>query len=683
MSSRRPKILGQLLVDHEGVAPEAVEAALASDRRPRERIGEALVRLGETTPDAVVRVLGVQLGLDVAGERLESRADALRAVHPDLGRLHRLVPLEISGRTIRVAMADPLDLAAIDDVQFQTGRRVEPVVATAAAVDEAIARCFGPRPDGEAGHDWAGAVDRDGEAGDGRSNGEAGVRHGGGRGSERHHGGVPLGSRGRGGALGSHCGASASARRVASTEPRSTEPRSTEPRATDTDDFSTLVEALPDVLRTPSRVTAGDGVDPELEEATRRAPVVRLVDRILRSAIDDGASDIHVEETGTDVRVRLRIDGRLRQTLDLPAGARRAILSRIKVVAGMDIAVRRRAQDGRLSLPHDGRRLTLRVSTLPVNGGEKAVVRILDPRATPRDMSGLGMASADLAQLRRLLGRGEGVLLAAGPTGSGKSTTLFAALSEVDRDIRNVVTLEDPVEYRLPGASQIQVDRRAGLGFAEALRAILRQDPDVVMIGEIRDRETAEIAMAAAVTGHLVLSTIHTTDAPGAVTRLLHMGVPPFLVAGGLSGVVAQRLVRRSCDECRARGCPRCHDGLRGRTGVYQVLTVSDAIRDEISGGGSSARLRRLAAEAGMTTLASDARRAVAAGLTTPHEVTGILDTAATAGVPCSECSAPVPFGALACPRCGKRRRRQCACGKPAERGWRYCPWCLRPLRTR
>jgi general secretion pathway protein E len=292
------------------------------------------------------------------------------------------------------------------------------------------------------------------------------------------------------------------------------------------------------------------------------------------------------------------------------------------------------------------------------------------------------MASEDLAALRRMLARGEGVVLSAGPTGSGKSTTLFAALSELDRDTRNVVTLEDPVEYRLPGASQIQVDRRAGLGFAEALRAVLRQDPDVVMIGEIRDRETAEIAMAAAVTGHLVLSTIHTTDAPGALTRLLNMGVPPFLVAGGLAGVVAQRLVRRLCASCRGRGCETCASGYRGRTGVYQVLPLTDALRDEVSGGGSSARIRRLAREAGMRTLDSDARRAVASGLTSPHEIARFLHAAEGSTVPCRECGAAVPLGALACPSCGLQRARRCACGEALERGWRYCPWCVRPARA-
>jgi type II secretory ATPase GspE/PulE/Tfp pilus assembly ATPase PilB-like protein len=316
---------------------------------------------------------------------------------------------------------------------------------------------------------------------------------------------------------------------------------------------------------------------------------------------------------------------------------------------------------------------------LPVNGGEKAVVRILDSDTAPRNLSALGLSEEDLRSLRRLLARGEGVILAAGPTGSGKSTTLFGALSELDRDILNVVTLEDPVEYSLPGANQIQVDRRAGLGFADALRAILRQDPDVIMVGEIRDRETAEIAMAAAVTGHLVLSTIHTTDAPGAVTRLLNMGVPPFLVAGGLSGVVAQRLVRKRCLLCHGRGCDECNDGYRGRTGVYQVLMLSDELRDEISTGGSSAKLRRLAREAGMNALASDAQRVVASGLTTPHEAARLIHAAADASIPCGACGGGVPVGALACPTCGQKHGVRCTCGGKLERGWRYCPRCIRP----
>ncbi|MGE0159585.1 MAG: ATPase, T2SS/T4P/T4SS family [Gemmatimonadales bacterium] len=581
----RPKILGQLLVEAGCLTSTTLDDVLALPRERSERIGEALVRCGHATAEDVARALGIQLGLPYMPPPLVAEREALDLVRAELVRAHAILPLSATAKALTAAMADPLDLAAVDDLQFQSGRRVQVVVASPDAIADGI---------------------------------------------EAHFGGS----------------------------------------------FVELVEALPEELR--AKPDAGDERE-ALERATRRAPVVRLVDRILRDAIDSGASDIHVEETGEDVRIRLRVDGVLRQTLDLPAASRRAVLSRIKVIAGMDISVRRRAQDGRIAFEHGGRRLTLRVSTLPVNGGEKAVVRILDSDAAPRSLDGLGMAAEDLSGLRRLLARGEGVVLSAGPTGSGKSTTLFAALSELDRETRNVVTLEDPVEYRLPGASQIQVDRRAGLGFAEALRAVLRQDPDVVMIGEIRDRETAEIAMTAAVTGHLVLSTIHTTDAPGAVTRLLNMGVPPFLVAGGLAGVVAQRLVRRICSACRGRGCDGCIAGYRGRTGVFQVLTLTDALRDEVSGGGSSARVRRLAREAGMGTLDSDARRAVASGLTTPHEIGRLLHAAEGTSVPCRHCQAAVPLGALACPDCGRPRLRRCGCGEVLERSWRYCPWCLRP----
>jgi len=589
----RARILGQLLVEQEGVDPDALSAAMGPARHAGERIGDTLVRMGAVSRTAVARCLARQLDIPFHPGPLETDPEATGAVQEALARTHGIVPLGLHGRALRLAMADPLNVAAIDDVQFQTGRRIEPVVTTPDAISHALDRVY---------------------------------------------------------------------------------------RDPGTDNRESL-EALALRLPSPPGFPTSGGTRPEraLEEATRRAPVVRLVESMLRRAIDDRASDIHVEETGDDVRVRFRIDGRLRQAVDLPASVRRTVLSRIKVVAGMDISVRRRAQDGSLVFRHGGRPLTLRVSTLPVNGGEKAVVRILDASSVPTDLGDLGMSSDVLAQFRSLLRREEGVVLAAGPTGSGKSTTLFAALSELDRETRNVVTLEDPVEYRLPGASQIRVDRRAGLGFAAALRAVLRQDPDVVMVGEIRDRETAEIAMSAAVTGHLVLSTIHTTDAPGAVTRLLHMGVPPFLVAGGLTGVVAQRLVRRCCATCRGQGCDACGDGLHGRTGIYQILSVSDEMRDEISRGGSSARLRRMAADAGMRSLDSDARRAVAAGLTTPHEVSRFLHVASTAGAPCTACGNSVPFGAAGCPGCGRPRGRACRCGRSVERGWRYCPWCLRP----
>jgi len=619
--TERPRNLGALLTEDAGLDPAALDSALTADRHDGERVGQTLVRLGLVSEEQVARALARQLGLVYRAGPLQPADDALGMVNLELCRRHGMVPLTARPRRITIAMHDPLDLRAIDDLQFQTGRHAYPVITTRSAVEACLA---GVQEGDEA--DPSDLADPEG----------------------------------------------GSLRVVVSSDRKCDELPGP--------DLADLVAALPHQLRTsrPGNESIADA-----ERDAQRAPVVRLVDGIIQQAIQERASDIHIEETGSEVRVRNRVDGVLRSTIDLPAGARRAVLSRLKVMAGMDISVRRRAQDGRVTFEQGSRPLTLRVNTLPTSAGEKAVVRILDGDAAPADLSGLGMAARDLRRLRALLECGEGVVLAAGPTGSGKSTTLFAALSEVDRERKNVITVEDPVEYRLAGASQIHVDRRAGLDFADALRAILRQDPDVVMVGEIRDRETAEIAMAAAVTGHLVLSTIHATDAPGAVIRLLHMGVPPFLVAGGLAGVIAQRLVRRSCSACRGSGCPQCNGGLSGRTGVYQVLTVTDVMRDEISAGGSSARLRRLAIDAGMATLASDAQRAVAEGLTSPHEIGRILRSFSSAGRPCAACDHLVPYGARGCPGCGRPVARFCRCGSAVEPGWRYCPTCVRPVTGR
>lgn len=414
-----------------------------------------------------------------------------------------------------------------------------------------------------------------------------------------------------------------------------------------------------------------------------------LLDDLLDQAVRAGASDLHVEPDASGLTVRARVDGVLRRLGRMENSLARPLLSRLKVMAGMDIAVRRRPQDGGFRLTRGERSLSVRASTLPVENGEKAVLRILDPAAVPSSLDGLGLGSSDLKRLREVLKVGRGVLLAAGPTGSGKSSTLFGALGELDRAGLNVVTLEDPIEYRVEGVNQVQVHPRAGLTFPAALRAVLRQDPDVVMVGEIRDRETAEIAMAAAVTGHLVLSTVHTTDAPGAVTRLLHMGVPRHLVAGGLAGVVAQRLLRTVCSACRGHGrdpidqtpCTGCHDGVQGRTGVFEVLTVTEAIRDRIMTGAATGEIRRQARRQGMGSMADDARRKVAEARTTPHEVARVLHRPAGAAPPCSHCSSPVPDDAMACPGCGLPPAGRCPCGTHLQPQWRHCPDCGRRRR--
>jgi len=422
--------------------------------------------------------------------------------------------------------------------------------------------------------------------------------------------------------------------------------------------------------------------DRTLRAAAAAAPVVRLVDHILQQAAALGASDIHLEPFAGRVRIRYRIDGVLRHSLTLPGSGLASITSRIKVMSGMDISVKRRPQDGGLTVEHAAGSLRIRVSALPVAGGEKIVLRLLDPLQVPRNLDALGLSERDASLLRRLGRAGQGVILAAGPTGSGKSSSLFAALAELNQEGLNVVTLEDPMEYRLAGINQVQVSPLTGLTFPVGLRAILRQDPDVVMVGEIRDRETAEIAMGAAVTGHLVLSTIHATDAPGAITRLLHMGVPPHLVAGGLSGVVAQRLVRTFCRFCLGRSpeaCTRCSDGYSGRTRVFQVLAMNDAIRDQIMRGASTSDLGRLASESGMAPLTKDVSRKVAEGLTSPHEAARVIQSDVGSVTPCPDCGGEVPWDALGCPHCGRVTRRLCACGAVVRRRWRFCAACLRP----
>ena len=582
----RPAILGRLLLDRGAVTAKALASALDEQRESGRRLGEILVDKGLADGELVARALAEQLGLAYATPPIDSEPSARALVRPALARDRRVPPLSAAAKSLRLAMVDPLDLRTVDDVRFQTGRRVVPVVASAPAVERGLARAYG-------------------------------------------------------------------------------------------EELAQLIDALPPRTDSASVGPALEGI----EEASRSAPVVQLVDHILRTAVDERASDIHIEERAGDVRVRFRIDGLLQEVLELPPGARRAMLSRIKVMAGMDISIRRRPQDGSLPFERDGRHLTLRVSTLPVEEGEKGVVRILDPRETPPDLAALGLAGEDLKRVRALLGGNQGILLAAGPTGSGKSSTLHSALHAVDRKRLNVVTLEDPVEWRIAGVNHVQVRPRAGLTFPVALRAVLKQDPDVVMVGEIRDRETSAIAMSAAVTGHLVLSTIHTVAAPGAVTRLLNMGVPPYLIAGGLAGVVAQRLVRHLCASCQGReagGCGRCAEGYRGRTGVFQVLVMTDALRDEVVRGASTSRLRHLAREAGMNTLAQDALRKVAEKLTTPHEMARVLQTEPGSALPCPGCGGPCPPEAVGCPWCGRPRTQRWRFGVSLEPLWRFCPACLR-----
>ncbi|MEJ2679121.1 MAG: ATPase, T2SS/T4P/T4SS family, partial [Gemmatimonadota bacterium] len=599
-----------LLVDAGATDDAELAAALDEQRRTRERLGAILERRG-ADPEQIARALAMQLRLPYAEPPLRPAPDALALVPRAQALRLRVVPLDARERRLAVAMADPLDVSGIDDLQFQTGRRVEPHVALATAIDLALLDAYGD------------------------------------------------------------------------------------------DAVASLLTRLP----APSAAREGEKDAGEDVGALRRAseagPVVALVDHVLTRAVAAHASDVHVEPRGSTLAVRERVDGVLRPMMELPGHTGAAVVSRVKIMAGLDIAVKRRPQDGRTAVRVKGRPIGVRVSTLPARHGEKLVLRLLDGGGI-RSLEDVGLGDA-LPQLRALLGRGHGLILVTGPTGSGKTTTLYAALGALDRERRNILTLEDPVEYHLPGLTQVQVHPRAGLTFAAALRAVLRQDPDVIMVGEMRDRETVEVGLSAAMTGHLVLSTLHTTDAPGAVARLGEMGAPLYLVAGGLIGVLAQRLVRRLCTHCRrsitlppehlarlglparaatvyeAVGCPRCRDsGYRGRLGVFELLMVDARTRDLILHGAGADAIREAARTTGCLPLSHDAWNKVQQGLTTVSEVTPLLGLLADEAPVCPACGQPIRAAFAACPACGQRLRDRCRCGAALESDWRFCASCGR-----
>ena len=369
----------------------------------------------------------------------------------------------------------------------------------------------------------------------------------------------------------------------------------------------------------------------DLLEASNDAPIIRMLNALLTQAAKDGASDIHIEPYERSSSVRFRVDGTLREVVQPNKALHAALISRLKIMAELDISEKRLPQDGRISLRIGGRAVDVRVSTLPSSHGERAVLRLLDKGEAKFTLEGLGMSGDVLTSFDRLVQQPHGIVLVTGPTGSGKTTTLYASLGRIDTSTTNVLTVEDPVEYELGGIGQTQVNPKIDLTFAKALRAILRQDPDVIMIGEIRDYETAQIAIQASLTGHLVLATLHTNDAPSAVTRLTDMGVEPFLLSSSLLGVLAQRLVRKLCVTCRKAdaqgryhpvGCADCgQTGYKGRTGVYEMMVADDAVRALIHNRAAESQLMVAAEHAGLRSMREDGERLVAEGVTSPEEV--------------------------------------------------------------
>jgi len=445
-----------------------------------------------------------------------------------------------------------------------------------------------------------------------------------------------------------------------------------------------------------------------IKERSEAAPIIDLVDLVVKSAIKSKASDIHVEPMEKGVLIRHRLDGLLKEVMDLPKWVHEGLIARLKIMAGMDIAEKRLPQDGRLrSTAEDGSDVDFRVSTLRTLFGEKIVMRVLDHRKGVPALEEIGMAAAALEEVREFLRHQHGMILVVGPTGSGKTTTLSSALKAVQSEKTNIITIEDPVEYQIPGVNQTQINEKIKLTFASALRSILRQDPDVILLGEIRDGETAKIAMQAAQTGHLVLSTLHTDNAPSIVTRLMDLGAESYVIASALVGVVAQRLVRRLCVHCRRQytppadvlralniaeadaaaipfyksvGCDQCnHTGYRGRIGIYEVMRVTDKLRRLIAVKSTEDQLRDAAIAGGMITLGEDGLAKVKSGITTPEELLRVVTEVREMRTLCGGCGAAVGVDFNACPQCGKRVGGGCPhCGRAMQPGWNFCPYCAR-----
>jgi type IV pilus assembly protein PilB len=445
-----------------------------------------------------------------------------------------------------------------------------------------------------------------------------------------------------------------------------------------------------------------------LKERSEAAPIIDLVDLVVKSAIKSKASDIHVEPMEKGVLIRHRLDGLLKEVMDLPKWVHEGLIARLKIMAGMDIAEKRLPQDGRLrSTAEDGSEVDFRVSTLRTLFGEKVVMRVLDHRKGVPSLEEIGMSAAALEEVRAFLRHQHGMILVVGPTGSGKTTTLSSALKAVQSEKTNIITIEDPIEYQIPGVNQTQINDKIKLTFASALRSILRQDPDVILLGEIRDSETAKIAMQAAQTGHLVLSTLHTDNAPSVVTRLMDIGAESYVIASALVGVVAQRLVRRLCVHCRRQytppadvlrslniaeadaaaipfyksvGCDQCnHTGYRGRIGIYEVMKVTDKLRRLITTKSTEDQLREAAVSGGMITLGEDGLAKVKSGITTPEELLRVVTEVREMRTLCAGCGSAVGVDFNACPQCGKRVGGGCPhCGRAMQPGWNFCPYCAR-----
>jgi type IV pilus assembly protein PilB len=566
MSSR----LGEILIKENLITSDQLRQALEHQKATGGRLGTCLMKLGFISDDEITGVLSRQYGVpSINLKYYEVDSTVIKLIPQDTAIRYQIVPLSRVGSTLTIAMTDPTNVFAMDDIKFMTGFNVEPVVASETAIAEAIAKFYG--------------------------------------------------------------------------DAQSVEELSKVMKDLTGDEAADLELAAEE-----QEMNLAD-----LERAAEEAPIIKLVNLILTDAVKRGASDIHIEPYEREVRVRFRIDGILQAVMAPPMKLRDAIISRVKIMAKLDISEKRLPQDGRIMIKYrkEGKikDLDFRVSTIPALHGEKIVMRLLDKENLRLDMTKLGFEQESLTKFERAILRPYGMVLVTGPTGSGKTNTLYSSIARLNTPETNIMTAEDPVEFQLGGINQVQMKDQIGLNFAAALRAFLRQDPNIILVGEIRDFETAEIAVKAALTGHLVLSTLHTNDAPSTISRLMNMGIEPFLVATSVNLICAQRLVRRICMNCReamqvpeqamldagytpeelattqifiGKGCSTCNKtGYKGRVGLYEVMEISDELRELILVGASAIELKKKAMDNGMITLRRSGLIKVALGLTTIEEV--------------------------------------------------------------
>ena len=589
--------LGELLVNENLITPEQLREALADQKGKGGRLGAHLTQKGIISEDDLTTFLSKQYGVpSINLTEFEIEPEVVKLVPFDVAKKYFVIPINRAGSTLILAMADPSNIFAIDDIKFMTGYNVEAVVAPEAAIIEAIKNYYGKKGKGVAPDQKKMTLDAKDYSFDDNDEG-MGVFEG-----EEEAGGDVV----------------------------------------DVDDFDDLVHGAVDdveVVEDEDEEAFGGDVD---------APIVKLVNGILIKAAKLGVSDIHIEPYEKAFRVRYRLDGVLKKAMGLPLKIKNAIISRIKIMSQLDISERRLPQDGRIKLKMGRRKeMDFRVSVLPCLFGEKVVMRLLDKSNLQLDMTKLGFGKEQLEGFLHEIHKPFGMCLVTGPTGSGKTTTLYSALSDLNKESENIMTAEDPVEFNLMGINQVQMHDDIGLNFAAALRSFLRQDPDIVMVGEIRDFETAEIAIKAALTGHMVLSTLHTNNAPETINRLLNMGVEPFLVASAVNLIVAQRLARRICTNCKepeevpkqalfdigfgpddidftyqkGKGCDDCgNTGYKGRVALYEVMIINDEIKDVVLTGGSAPEIKEEAIKGGMDTLRMSALKAIKDGVTTIEE---------------------------------------------------------------